>query len=403
MRASCFGTVEAAPPDPIFGLTEAFKQDNNPNRQNLGAGVYQDDSGKTPLLSAVVKARELLAEYLEEAAYLPISGDPNYLSAAHRLLFGENSPIFKDELVCGVQTLGGTGALRVGADFLKAHFNPPAVYMSDPTWVNHNGIFTAAGYKIEKYPYYRFDNHKLDFEAMQAGLRKCPKASVVLLHTTCHNPTGEDISTEGWQALVEIFKEKELIPFFDCAYQGFAKGVEEDVKGLHIFAEAGMSFLVAQSFSKSFSLYRRRVGTLAAVCNSSEEAKKVFSQLKIVVRRSYSNPPVEGAAYVMKILETPELKNLWLSELGEMRNRLSKMRALLVDKLVKNGAEGDFSFLTTQNGMFSFLGLTKARVEMLKSQFSIYTVDSSRISVGSLNTGNIDYIAEAIAKVTRSS
>ncbi|MDC0358849.1 aspartate/tyrosine/aromatic aminotransferase [Oligoflexia bacterium] len=398
IQPSFFAGVTAAPADPILGLTEAFNADDRSNKQNLGVGVYQNGSGQTPLMDVVQKAQGRVMAKQGRAGYLPISGFADYNQLVQALLLGKDCDAIASGRVVTIQALGGTGGLRVGADFLKAHIDSPGLYVSKPTWVNHHGIFGAAGFSIKEYPYYNPETHSVDFECMLDAVSSFPAQSVLLLHTCCHNPTGADLHEQQWRDLLDVVKVRKLIPFFDCAYQGFARGLDQDVLPIRLCEQAGLTFLVAQSFSKSFSLYRRRTGHLTLVVGSQDEAAKVLSQLKIVIRRNYSNPPTEGAEIVAEILSDPTLYAAWVAELDTMRARLVNMRSLLVEKLSQYGVDKDFSFLAKQNGMFSFMGLTKDIVHKLRDDYGIYTVDSSRICVGALNEGNIDYIAEAIAK-----
>lgn len=396
---SLFAAVEMAPRDPILGLNEQFNADPNPAKVNLGVGVYTDENGKLPLLACVKAAEAQLVEAARARGYLPIDGIAAYDKAVQGLVFGDDSPLLAAGRVATVQALGGTGGLKVGADFLK-RVNPGAkVLISDPSWENHRALFINAGFTVETYPYYDAARQGVNAEAMLAALNAAPAGTIVVLHACCHNPTGYDLSTAQWDAVIEAVKARGLVAFLDMAYQGFGDGIAEDGAVVRRFAEAGMDFFVSTSFSKSFSLYGERVGALSVVCASKEEAARVLSQLKIVIRTNYSNPPTHGAQVVATVLTTPALRQQWEQELSGMRNRIKAMRSALVDKLKAAGVAKDLSFITTQRGMFSYSGLTKAQMERLRSEFGVYGVDSGRICVAALNDKNIGYVAESIAKV----
>jgi aromatic-amino-acid transaminase len=396
---SLFASVEMAPRDPILGLNEQFNADPNPAKVNLGVGVYTDENGKLPLLACVKAAEAQLVEAARARGYLPIDGIAAYDKAVQGLVFGDDSPLLAAGRVATVQALGGTGGLKVGADFLK-RVNPGAkVLISDPSWENHRALFINAGFTVETYPYYDAARQGVNAEAMLAALNAAPAGTIVVLHACCHNPTGYDLSTAQWDAVIEAVKTRGLVAFLDMAYQGFGDGIAEDGAVVRRFAEAGMDFFVSTSFSKSFSLYGERVGALSVVCESKEEAARVLSQLKIVIRTNYSNPPTHGAQVVATVLTTPALRQQWEQELAGMRNRIKAMRSALVDKLKAAGVAKDLSFITTQRGMFSYSGLTKAQMERLRSEFGVYGVDSGRICVAALNDKNIGYVAESIAKV----
>lgn len=396
---SLFAAVEMAPRDPILGLNEQFNADPNPAKVNLGVGVYTDENGKLPLLACVKAAEAQLVEAARARGYLPIDGIAAYDKAVQGLVFGDDSPLLAAGRVATVQALGGTGGLKVGADFLK-RVNPGAkVLISDPSWENHRALFINAGFTVETYPYYDAARQGVNAEAMLAALNAAPAGTIVVLHACCHNPTGYDLSTAQWDAVIEAVKTRGLVAFLDMAYQGFGDGIAEDGAVVRRFAEAGMDFFVSTSFSKSFSLYGERVGALSVVCESKEEAARVLSQLKIVIRTNYSNPPTHGAQVVATVLTTPALRQQWEQELAGMRNRIKAMRSALVDKLKAAGVAKDLSFITTQRGMFSYSGLTKAQMERLRSEFGVYGVDSGRICVAALNDKNIGYVAESIAKV----
>jgi aromatic-amino-acid transaminase len=396
---SLFAAVEMAPRDPILGLNEQFNADTNPAKVNLGVGVYTDENGQLPLLACVKAAEAQLVEAARARGYLPIDGIVAYDKAVQGLVFGENSPLLAAGRVATVQALGGTGGLKVGADFLK-RLNPAAkVLISDPSWENHRALFTNAGFAVETYPYYDADKRGVNFEAMLACLNAAAAGTVVVLHACCHNPTGYDITAAQWEQVIAAVKARNLVAFLDMAYQGFGDGITEDGAVIGQFVAAGIDFFVSTSFSKSFSLYGERVGALSVVCASKEEAGRVLSQLKIVIRTNYSNPPTHGAQVVATVLNTPALRAQWEQELAGMRNRIKAMRGALVEKLKGAGVKADMSFITTQRGMFSYSGLTKPQMERLRSEFGVYGVDSGRICVAALNDKNIGYVTECIAKV----
>lgn len=397
--ASLFASIEMAPRDPILGITEAYNADQNPKKVNLGVGVYYDDKGKVPLLECVRKAEAALAEKLAPRSYLPIEGLAIYDKAVQDLVFGADSAIVKEKRAITAQALGGTGGLKLGADFLK-RFSPEAeVYISDPSWENHRALFEAAGFKVNTYPYYDAATRGVNFEGMLNALKTMPAGSVVVLHACCHNPTGADLTDAQWQEVIKVVTERGLVPFLDMAYQGFGDGIDADGKVVRQFADAGARMFVSNSFSKSFSLYGERVGALSIVAASSEEASRILSQLKRVIRTNYSNPPIHGGQVVATALATPELRALWEEELAGMRVRIKEMRQALVEKLKAKAPAHDFGFIIQQRGMFSYSGLTKAQVERLRNEYSIYAVDSGRICVAALNSGNIDAVADAIAAV----
>jgi len=396
---SLFAAVEMAPRDPILGLNEQFNADTNPAKVNLGVGVYTDENGKLPLLACVKAAEAQLNEAARARGYLPIDGIAAYDKAVQGLVFGEGSPLLAAGRVATVQALGGTGGLKVGADFLK-RLNPGAkVLISDPSWENHRALFTNAGFTVETYPYYDADKKGVNFEAMLACLSAAAAGTVVVLHACCHNPTGYDISAAQWEQVIAAAKARGLVAFLDMAYQGFGDGIAEDGAVISQFVAAGIDFFVSTSFSKSFSLYGERVGALSVVCESKEETARVLSQLKIVIRTNYSNPPTHGAQVVATVLTTPTLRAQWEAELAGMRDRIKAMRVALVARLKAAGVTSDVSFITTQRGMFSYSGLSKPQMERLRSEFGVYGVDSGRICVAALNEKNIGYVTESIAKV----
>ena len=397
---SLFAAVEMAPRDPILGLNEQFNADTNPNKVNLGVGVYFDENGKLPLLKCVAQAEKQMMEAPTARGYLPIDGIAAYDKAVQGLVFGADSAAVKEGRVATVQGIGGTGGLKIGADFLK-RVNPNAkVLISDPSWENHRALFTNAGFTVDTYPYYDAAKKGVNFDAMLAGLKAAPAGTVVVLHACCHNPTGYDITPAQWAQVVDAVKAAKLVPFLDMAYQGFGEGIKEDGAVIEQFMAAGLDFFVSTSFSKSFSLYGERVGALSVVCESKDEAARVLSQLKIVIRTNYSNPPTHGAQVVATVLNTPALRALWEEELAGMRVRIKEMRTLLVEKLKAAGLKQDMSFITSQKGMFSYSGLSKEQMQRLRSEFGIYGVDSGRICVAALNKKNIDAVVSAIAKVS---
>lgn len=399
MRDSMFSSVELAPRDPILGMTEAFNADTRPAKINLGVGVYCDENGKIPLLAAVRQAERARLESAPTRGYLPIEGIAGYNAAVQKLLFREDSPVIAEGRVATFECLGGTGALKVGADFLK-RLNPEAtVWISDPSWENHRALFEAAGFKVQSYPYYDAATHGLNFEAMLARLGAIASGSIVVLHACCHNPTGVDLNPQQWAQVVDLLQRRGLVPFLDCAYQGFGDGIDADAAAVRMFADSGASFFVASSFSKSFSLYGERVGALSIVTGSREETARVISQVKRVVRTNYSNPPTHGAAVVTAILTNPELRAEWERELTGMRERIRAMREGLVARLAERGVARDFSFVTAQRGMFSYSGLSAAQVDRLREEFAIYAISTGRICIAALNARNIDYVADSIAKV----
>lgn len=399
MQSSPFAQIELAPPDPIIGLTEAFNNDANPKKVNLGAGVYQDGEGRVPILQVVREAQERLLEKEETKNYMPIDGIPAFNQQVQALLLGADSGAVAGQRAVTVQALGGTGALKVGADFLKRFFSSSQVWISDPSWENHRQLFEAADFTVNNYPYYDPETHGLDFTSMLDTLKGIPPRSVVVLHACCHNPTGVDPSREEWTRLIDLFQTTGLIPFFDLAYQGFGEGIEADAFAVRAFAEAGVPCLIAQSFSKSFALYRERVGALTVVTASEEEAKRVRSQIKRVIRTNYSSPASHGAQLVASALADADLRARWEGELAEMRQRIHRMRELFVRRMREKGVERDFSFIERQRGMFSYSGLSRETVDWLRGEYGIYIVGSGRVCVAALNEKNLDYVCEAIAKV----
>jgi aromatic-amino-acid transaminase len=401
MSSSIFAAVEMAPRDPILGLNEAFAADSRATKVNLGVGVYYNDDGKIPLLAAVRTAEKARLEAAPARGYQPIEGLAAYNSAVRNLLFGAGSSLIGEGRTLTIQALGGTGALKVGADYLRRLLPDAAVYISNPSWENHRALFEAAGFKVENYPYYDPATRGVDFEGMKTALGSLSAGSVIVLHACCHNPTGADLSDAQWDEVVAVCRERSLVPFLDMAYQGFADGIDADAVAVRALAASGLQFFIASSFSKSFSLYGERVGALTVVTGSKDESARVMSQVKRVVRTNYSNPPTHGGAVVAAVLNSPELRKQWEDELAGMRDRIRAMRTGLVEKLAAREVSQDFSFVIKQRGMFSYTGLSAAQVERLKAEFGIYAVSTGRICLAALNNKNIDYVADAIAAVLK--
>ncbi|MPM30868.1 Aromatic-amino-acid aminotransferase [bioreactor metagenome] len=396
---SLFTAVEMAPRDPILGLNEQFAADSNPNKVNLGVGVYFDDNGKLPLLKCVQAAEKAMMDKPTARGYLPIDGIASYDNAVKALVFGADSDVVKAGRVATVQAVGGTGGLKIGADFLKK-LNPNAkVLISDPSWENHKAIFTNAGFEVGTYKYYDAATRSVNFDGMIADLNAAAAGTVVVLHACCHNPTGYDITAAQWDKVIEVVKAKNLVAFLDMAYQGFGHGLKEDGAVIGKFVAAGLNIFVSTSFSKSFSLYGERVGALSVVASDKDEAARVLSQLKIVIRTNYSNPPTHGGAVVSAVLNDPALRAQWEEELAEMRVRIKAMRQKLVDGLKAAGVKQDMSFITTQIGMFSYSGLSKDQMVRLRSEFGVYGTDTGRMCVAALNSKNVEYVCKAIAAV----
>ena len=396
---SLFAAVEMAPRDPILGLSEQFNADPNPAKVNLGVGVYYDENGKLPLLKCVQAAEKMMVEAPKPRGYLPIDGIAAYDKAVQGLVFGPESEPVRSGRVATVQAVGGTGGLKIGADFLKKVAPAAKVLISDPSWENHRALFTQAGFKVEAYPYYDAARRGIDFDGMLTALNVAPEGTVVVLHACCHNPTGYDLTPLQWDQVIAAVKQRKLVPFLDMAYQGFGEGIVEDGAVIQEFVASGLDFFVSTSFSKSFSLYGERVGALSVLCATPEEATRVLSQLKVMIRTNYSNPPTHGAQVVATVLDTPVLRAQWEEELAGMRTRIKKMRHALVDKLKAAGTKQDFGFVVDQVGMFSYSGLSKDQMVRLRDEFGVYGVDSGRICVAALNDKNIDYVAKAIAAV----
>ena len=398
---SLFTAVEMAPRDPILGLNEQFGADTNPSKVNLGVGVYFDDNGKLPLLKCVQAAEQAMMEKPTARGYLPIDGIAAYDNAVKGLVFGADSEPVKSGRVATVQAIGGTGGLKIGADFLKKLSPNATVLISDPSWENHRALFVQAGFKVDSYAYYDAANRGVNFDGMLASLNAAAAGTIVVLHACCHNPTGYDITPAQWDQVIAAVKARGLTPFLDMAYQGFGHGIAEDGAVIGKFVAAGLDFFVSTSFSKSFSLYGERVGALSVLCASKEEADRVLSQLKIMIRTNYSNPPTHGAQVVAAVLADDTLRALWEDELAGMRVRIKAMRAALVAALQAAGVTEDLGFVTEQLGMFSYSGLSAAQMQRLRQEFGVYGVDSGRICVAALNEGNLPTVAAAMAAVMR--
>ena len=394
-----FEKITAAPADPILGLTDLFRADVRQDKINLGIGVYKDETGKTPVLASVKKAEQFLLENETTKTYLSIDGLPDFAHCTQELLFGADSAIISEKRARTAQTPGGTGALRIAADFVATQTDAKRVWVSNPSWPNHVGVFSSAGLEVAEYNYYDAEKHALDFDGMLKSLNNAKAGDIVLFHGCCHNPTGIDPTIAQWQQLAELSVAKGWLPLFDFAYQGFAKGLEEDAQGLRIFASLHKELLVASSYSKNFGLYNERVGAFTLVTTDAETADRAFSQVKSVIRTNYSNPPAHGAAVVATILGNPELRAQWELELSDMRQRIHRMRQLFVTTLKEKGAKQDFSFIIQQNGMFSFSGLSKDQVLRLRSEFGVYAVNSGRINVAGITLDNMAPLCEAIVAV----
>jgi aromatic-amino-acid transaminase len=391
-----FSSVELAPRDPILGINEAFAADTRPGKVNLGVGVYYDENGKLPLLKAVKEAEAIRVAAGLPRGYLPIEGVPLYNQAVQSLLFGKDSPIIAQNRAATFETLGGTGGLKVGADFLRRLLPNAEIMISDPSWENHRALFESAGFKVSNYPYYDAATHGVNFAGMLKALEAAPTNTIFVLHACCHNPTGVDLSREQWAQVVAVIKARGLTAFLDLAYQGFGEGIAQDAAALDMFTASGMSFFVSSSFSKSFSLYGERVGALTIVTQNKDETARVTSR---VIRTNYSNPPTHGASVVAAVLSTPDLRQMWENELAGMRVRIKTMRTGFVDGLKAKGVTKDFSFVARQQGMFSYSGLTATQVELLHKDYGIYAVSSGRICVAALNNHNLDYVLSAVTKV----
>ncbi|MDH2077243.1 MULTISPECIES: amino acid aminotransferase [Pseudomonas] len=396
---SLFSAVEMAPRDPILGLNEAFNADTRTTKVNLGVGVYCNEEGRIPLLRAVIEAETIRVAQHASRGYLPIDGIAAYDQAVQKLLFGNDSPLISAGRVITTQAVGGTGALKIGADFLKQLLPNAVVAISDPSWENHRALFETAGFPVQNYRYYDAATHDVNRAGMLDDLNALPNGSIVVLHACCHNPTGVDLTPADWTKVLEVVKAKGHVPFLDMAYQGFGDGIDEDAAAVRLFAESGLTFFVSSSFSKSFSLYGERVGALSIISESKEESARVLSQVKRVIRTNYSNPPTHGASIVAAVLNSPELRAQWEAELAEMRLRIRGMREQMVALLAEKAPGRDFSFVGRQRGMFSYSGLTTEQVHRLRNEFGIYALDTGRICVAALNQSNIKAVTDAIVQV----
>lgn len=394
-----FDHIVAAPADPILGLGEAFKAETRAEKVNLGIGVYKDADGNTPIMRAVKAAETRLLANETTKNYLTIDGVAEYNLQTQYLLFGEQHDVVVNKRAKTAQSLGGTGALRIAAEFVKRQTGAKNVWISAPTWPNHNAIFQAVGINIRDYRYYDKNTHGLDWDGLIEDLSQAEEGDVVLLHGCCHNPTGIDPTPEQWEQLAKLSAEKKWLPLFDFAYQGFANGLEEDAYGLRAFAKENKELLVASSYSKNFGMYNERVGAFTVVAADEDTANRAFSQVKTIIRTLYSNPASHGGSTVALVLKDADLKAQWVEELDEMRGRIKEMRQQFVDLLKELGANQDFDFIVKQNGMFSFSGLTAEQVDRLKDEFAIYAVRSGRINVAGITADNIRYLCESIVKV----
>lgn len=403
MSVHLFENVEMAPADPIIGLNELFKSESNPQKVNLTIGVYLNEQGICPVLSSVKQAEKIILEKETTKNYLSIEGEAHYGSLVREQLFGEGHRILKDNLAVTAHTPGGTGALKVAADFVTTQFRGAGAWISDPSWANHSALLSAAGYKVSSYPYLNREQYGLDFEGMLESLERIPEGDLVLLHGCCHNPTGIDPTPAQWDALAELFQRRALIPLIDIAYQGLGDGLEEDAYGVRAFGEAGINMLVATSYSKCFGLYRERTGAVTLVASSRDEAERAMSNLRVCVRTNYSSPPAHGGNIVDTVLSDPELQKLWKSELDAMRERIQCMRRLFVETMKAEGVKRDFSFLNEQKGMFSFTGITGEPVLRLRSEYGVYMLENGRINVAGITPDNIGYLGRSIAAVLKES
>ena len=399
MTDNLFAGLTPAPADPILGVTEKFRADPRPQKVNLGVGVYLTEEGKTPLLDVVKEAEVALAQSNQPHGYIPISGLPGYCSAVQKMIFGADSEVVLSGRAVTVQTLGGTGALKVGMDLMHSVCGETHGVSSVPTWGNHNALLKLAGFKVGGYRYYDAANDGVDFDGMMQDLRALPPKTLVILHSCCHNPTGYDLTAQQWDEVIDLCRKHNLTPFLDMAYQGFRDGLEEDAAAIHQFAKSGLDFLLSTSFSKSFNLYGERIGALTVVTQSASEAAVVLTQIKSVIRANYSNPPSHGARIVERVLSDPAKYQQWLGELTQMRTRIRTMRNMLADEMARIGAKRDFSFVTRQNGMFSFTGLSPEQIDRLAAEYGIYAVRNGRICICGLNTKNVEYVAKSIAAV----
>ncbi len=396
-----FKHVDAYPGDPILTLNEDFQKDPRSDKINLSIGIYFDNEGRLPVMQAVREAESALLASVGPKPYLPMTGNPAYRQAVQALLFGDSHEAVTSGRIATIQTLGGSGGLKVGADFLKRYFPQSQVWVSDPTWDNHRAMFEGAGFQVNTYPYYDADTKGLKFDAMLSAIDGLPAQSIVLLHACCHNPTGVDLSEAQWLQLIDVLKARQLLPYLDIAYQGFGDGIEEDAFALRALASAGVSFFVANSFSKSFSLYGERVGGLSVVCPDQAQAQLVIGQLMSAVRRNYSSPPTHGSQIVARVLQTPALRQLWADELTAMRDRIKVMRQRLYDGVVAQLPGRDVRYFIDQRGMFSYTGVSPAQADALREQHGVYVLRSGRMCAAGLNANNVDRVAEAFAAVLR--
>ncbi len=394
-----FQHVDAYAGDPILTLVETFNKDPRTTKVNLGIGLYYDEQGRIPLLPSVRKAETARAQNAAARPYQPMEGAANYREAVQQLVFGAEHEAVKAKRIASIQTIGGSGALKIGGDFLKRYYPNSEVWVSDPTWDNHRSMFEGAGFKVHDYPYYDAKTGGVRFDEMLATLKSLPEHSIVLLHPCCHNPTGVDLTRAQWEQIIPVVKAGKLIPFMDIAYQGFGDGLEEDAFAIRAMTDAGVSFFVSNSFSKNLSYYGERCGGLSVVCQDEEEAGRVLGQLKFTVRRNYSSPPTHGGQITAAVMQTPELRSEWEAEVAEMRERIKAMRKKLHEVLSAKMPGRDFSYFLTQRGMFSYTGLNPQQVDRLREEFAVYLVRSGRMCVAGLNNGNVDYVANAMAAV----
>ena len=395
--------VDPYPGDPILTLNEDFQKDPRTDKINLSIGIYFDEQGRLPVMNAVRQAESAMLSTIGPKPYLPMTGHPAYREAVQHLLFGADHEAVKSGRIATIQTLGGSGGLKVGGDFLKRYFPNSQVWVSDPTWDNHRAMFEGAGFQVNTYPYYDASTGGLKFDAMLSAIDALPAQSIVLLHACCHNPTGVDLSNDQWLQLIDVIKARKLLPYLDIAYQGFGAGIEEDAFALRALADAGVSFFVANSFSKSFSLYGERVGGLSVVCPDKAQAQLVIGQLMSAVRRNYSSPPTHGAQIVAKVLQTPDLRTVWADELTAMRDRIKIMRQRLYDGVVERLPGRDVRYFIDQRGMFSYTGVSPQQADALREQHGVYVLRSGRMCAAGLNANNVDRVAEAFAAVLRQS
>jgi aspartate aminotransferase len=394
-----FQSIERRPPDPILGLSTAYKKDSNPNKIDLGVGVYKDEKGNTPVVSAIKKAEQKLWETEDSKSYIAQAGPEGFNRHLLEMILGSGSSALSEWRACSILAPGGSGALRLAAEFIAANFKDTRTWVSTPTWANHVPLLSSAGLNLAEYPYYNYDRHEIDIDRMMDTLKQATVGDLVLVHGCCHNPCGGDLSHEQWQAFAEAAEKQGFTPFVDLAYQGLGNGLEEDASGLRLLVEKLPEVIIASSCSKNFGLYRERTGAVILVGETSEQVSASASQVVSTARQIYSMPPSHGAAMVEIVLSDPELKAEWLAELTEMRERINGLRGQLVAKLKAAGVEQDFSFIEREKGMFSFLGLSAEQVQTLIDDYSIYMVKSSRINVAGISNSNIDYLAQSIASV----